>query len=331
MKVRVTQNFNGLNFIILFLFSFFDFSHGQICYDRYDDALYLSNFDEYSLLADSIAELEIRNKTKDFRIYLLKAKLSLKKGSKNMAMSYLKEGIKLGCDLDHHIFTNRDFKTNLNSNDSLELLSTSFSPNFVEIPSKAIHPNVLIEFYELVHFDQALRYFSTKFSDSICVPEEKVITFENQITRKLLKNFLDRYGFPDENLFGSVLMDRFDKVIIHQKSEIKKAEWLIPYYEKAFKDKMISAQRFYNFEETFNVKYLGFQNSGAYEGRIKSTKGWEIFSVKNIEEIDNVRKNLCLSPLHVYLKNHKYQLPDGYNYNLTTYINTIRNYVRNNF
>ncbi|MBK8886630.1 MAG: hypothetical protein IPN46_08770 [Saprospiraceae bacterium] len=94
----------------------------------------------------------------------------------------------------------------------------------------------------------------------MCIPETK---FYNEliISRKLLKQYLNRFGFPNEKEFGSVLLDRFDKLIIHHKSEIDSCQWLKPFYDKALNDR-IYRQVDTIFYESFRIAKMKDNNQG---------------------------------------------------------------------
>ena len=294
----------------------------QSCYDIYEDALFLSNEAEFADLTDSILDFEILDGSKDFRIYLLKAKLQYIKGDHSNGLNNLKEAIRYGCYIDHNIFTNKFFKKVLFRSDSIDLIT--FAEKNIEIPFSTSKNLALPELYQLVNFDQALRYFTTKFHDSMCIPETKSLHNELIISRKLLKQYLNRFGFPNEKEFGSVLLDRFDKLIIHHKSEIDSCQWLKPFYDKALNDRIISPSRYYNFYESFRIAKNERQQSGAYEGRQKTNGKWSIFSIENIESVDSLREILCLSPLQIFLTNNNFTVPEGYKFHMDLFVQKVR-------
>lgn len=294
----------------------------QPCYDLYQDAHYLGHFVEYKSLCDSILDFEIQNGSQNFEVYLLKAKLEFGNGKKNEGMFNLLKSIRLGCDIDHHIFTNKNFRHQINHQDSILLRNEAAGSIF--IPKANVNYYELSELYKLVHFDQALRYFTNSFKDSMCISEKQALKYETHITKKLLKKYLDEFGYPDQNKFGKLLVDRFEKVIIHQQSEIDSCKWLKSYYDNAYNLNKISPSRYFHFYETFRVRATGIQKTGAYEGRQRINNKWEIFPIENIKNIDSIRNLLCLPPLHVFLKNNNFIIPQGYEYNFDEYIKMVK-------
>jgi len=323
MKIFFTIKVLSLAFFVTF---FSKNAQSQSCYDIYEDALYLSTFTEYEHLADSLLDIEIADGNNNFNIYLLKAKLLYLRGNSIEGFNNLKVAIRFGCDLGHHIFTNRFFKKHLTRSDSINLIKQA--PNLIEVPIKTANPLALPELYQLQNFDQALRYFTTKYRDSICVSETKALSYELKISRKLLREYLNNFGFPNEKEFGTVMLDRFDKVIIHHKSEIDSCEWLKYYYDKALLEGKISPERYFNFYETFRIEKNQLQQTGSFAGRLRINGNWEVYPIENIDIVDELRKKNCLCPLHVYLKNNNFIIPEGYSFEMNDYVRNVRNKIR---
>lgn len=318
-----------LSLKVIFVFISFNikFVYTQQCYDVYQDAYYLYQFDEYKKLSDSILEFQIQRNTQNFEVYLLKAKLAFEKGNYLEVNSNLLKSIQMGCDIDHHIFTNKYFKNKVNREDSIKLRNEASGEIFM--PNKNVKQNELSELYKLLNFDQALRYFTNSFKDSMCISEKKAMKYETHITKKLLKEYLDNFGYPDEKNFGKVLVDRFEKVIIHQQTDIDSCKWLKLHYDNAYKLNKISPSRYFNFYETFRVRSTGVQKTGAYEGRQRIKNTWEIFPIENLKSVDSLRSLLCLPHLHVFLKNNNFNIPQGYEYNFNEYIKMVRRRIEN--
>jgi hypothetical protein len=154
-----------LNLLILLFLPLHSYS--QRCYDHFEDASYLSKFNEYKSLADSILENEIINETKDFRVYLLKSKFEFEKENLEIGFQLLTKAVKYGCHLRHHIFTDKFLKKYINQSDSLTLLKVA--QNELVFPFEASNRISIIRLYELVHWDQALNNFTIRFHDSMCI------------------------------------------------------------------------------------------------------------------------------------------------------------------
>lgn len=309
-------------FLLFFCIIFSREIKSQPCYDLYHDANYLRQFVGYEMLTDSILNYEIQNETKNIYVYLLKARLEYSKGNSEMGFLNLLKSIKYGCDLDHHIFSRKYFKSVLTPKDSLKLVGEVL--NLKEIPNKTANPLALEELYQLLNFDQALRYFTNSFKDSMCISEEKAIKYELFISRKLLRRYLEKFGYPDEKKFGDVLVNRFETVIIHHRKEIDSCYWLKYYYDIAYEEKTISPERYYNFYESFRRNVGELQITGTYQGRQRINNSWEIFPIENIKGVDSLREYLCLSPLHVFLKNNDFIIPEEYNFDFNNYLKVVR-------
>ena len=314
-----------LNLLILLCLPFCLSS--QRCYDHIEDALYLSKFNEYKNLADSILEIEILNETKDFKVYLLKSKFEYEKENFENGFHHLTKAVKYGCHLRHHIFTDKFFKKYINQSDSLILLK--IAQEELVFPFETSNRLSIISLYELVHWDQALNNYTVRFHDSMCLSPPQSRVLELKITRNMLRQYLKGYGYPDEREFGSVLVDRFDLVVIHHFEQVDSCEWLKSFYDEAFKMKKITPNRYYELYDRFLVYKNLPQKYGAFTSGRRINGRYEIYPIEDIEHIDKLRENLCLSPLHVFLKNNNLEIPEGYSYNMNHYITTIRNNMRN--
>ena len=307
--------FSFLQLIPVYLFS-------QKSYDIYADALYLSKFDEYKNLADSILDLEITNGAKKFEIYLLKSRLLYEKGQSSEGFPFLLKAVKYGCDFHHHIFTNNFFKKHITQSDSLEIVK--YAQKDVEIPFQSANKLALTDLYELVNWDQALNWFLIKYHDSICLNQKQYRVFHNKMINELLIDYLTKFGYPNEQDFGSDLVDRFRIVIVHQKN----VEWLKPFYNEAFKNNKMSLECYYEFYDWIQVERGLPQKYGAYNnGQIRNGKYYN-FPIEDIKNIDSLRKSVNLSPLHVFLRNNSFEMPEGYSYDFNKYINSVRNRLR---
>lgn len=120
------------------------------------------------------------------------------------------------------------------------------------------------------------------------------------------------------------MVDRFEIVIIHHEVLIDSCEWLKFYYDNAYVSGKISPERYFGFYDTFKASRNLHQKYGAYLGRQKINNKWEIFPIENIENVDSLRAASCLSPLHVFLKNNKFEIPEGYEYSMQDYVKNIR-------
>ena len=310
-----------LNLLILLFLPLCSFS--QRCYDYFEDALYLSKFNEYKSLADSILEIEILNETKDFRVYLLKSKFEYEKENLENGFQLLTKAVKYGCHLRHHIFTDKFFKKYINQSDSLTLLKVAKKE--LVFPFEASNRLSIISLYELVHWDQALNNYTIRFHDSMCLSPSQSRVLELKITRNMLRQYLKDYGYPNEKEFGSVLVDRFDLVVIHHFEQVDSCEWLKSYYDEAYKMKKITPQRYYELYEKFLVYKDLPQKYGAFTSGRKINGRYEIYPIEDIEHIDKLRKQLSLSPLHVFLKNNNINIPENYSFDMKEYVNSIRN------
>lgn len=298
------------------------FTYGQSCYDAYADAKYLSQFDDYKDLADSILDKEILNGTKNFNIYLLKSKLEYNKGNVEKGFNFLTKAVIYGCNIKHHIFTNKQMGSFVSSSDSLVILQ--LAQKNIEFPWAATNKMALEALYELVHWDQALTNFTVRYRDSLGISTSQVRQFELKMTRKLLRKYLKNYSYPDEKEFGPGLVDRFDLLIVHHFQEVDSCEWLKPFYDEAYKNNIISPQRYFEFYDKFSVYKKLPQRYGTFISGKKNNGRYEVYPIEDIENIDALRTELCLSPLHVFLKNNGFDLPDGYNFDWKQYINSVR-------
>ena len=300
-------------------------SNGQTCYTIYEDAkyLYLLKSDKYKKLSESILDKEIKSGSKNFKIYLLKSRMLYEKGKPKSAFPLLLTAVNYGCDYYHHIFTNNFFKKYITKSDSMQIIK--FAGEDVEIPFKTVNKLELADFYELVHWDQAVNWFMIKYHDSVCLsPKQYRKLHVKLINSMILKDYLEKYGYPDEKEFGSDLVNRFDNVIIHQESW----EWLKPYYDKAFRNNKISIERYYNFYDGLLIEKSLPQKYGAFEnGKLRNGR-YEIHPVDNIKNIDVLRRNVGLPPLHVFLKNNNIAMPKGYHYDMATYLNSVQNKLK---
>lgn len=300
----------------------------QSCYDVYDDAIYLSNFEEYENLADSILDFEILKGTKNFNVYLLKSKLLYKRGQINEGFDNVKEAIRYGCDIRHNIFSNQFFKKTLSKSDSTKLMN--LAPKIIEVPFKTANPLALPQLYQLVNWDQALSNYTIRYRDSICITTSKSRIFELKITRDLLRKYLKEFGYPDENEFGSVMVDRFDLVIIHHFQVVDICDWLKVYYDQAFINNKISPERYYGFYDRLSVYRDLPQRTGTFSSGKRINGRYEVYPIENINSIDDLREKLCLSPLHVFLKNNYFSIPEGYSYDMKNYVKKVRYKLNSN-
>ena len=313
-----------MNFITKLLFiSLFQlipvYSYSQKGYDIYEDALYLSKFDEYKNLADSLLDFEISNDSKKFEIYLLKSRLLYEKGQSSIGFPFVLKAVKYGCDFHHHIFTNNFFKTHISKSDSIEILKVAEKD--VEIPFQSANKLALTDLYELVNWDQALNWFLIKNHDSICLNQLQYRTLHNKMINELLIDYLSKFGYPKEQDFGSDLVDRFRIVIMHQESR----EWLKSFFDEAFKNNNISTEVYFDFYDWILVdKGLPQKYASHITGQIKNGKLYS-FPIEDIKNIDSLRRKANLSPLHVFFSNNHFEIPDGYNYNFNKYIDSVRN------
>lgn len=298
-------------------------SFGQKGYDMYEDAKYLSKFDEYKNLADSILDMEIENGSKNFEVYILKSRLRYEKGNSSDGLFFLLKAVKYGCDFHHHIFTNNFFKKHLTKSDSLEIINCAQKD--VEIPFQSSNKLALADLLELVNWDQALNWFLIKNHDSICLNQRQYRILHNKMINELLVDYLKKFGFPKEQDFGSDLVERFKIVITHQDSR----EWLIPFYDSAYMNKEMSPECYYEFYDWIQVNRDLPQKYGAYNsGKIRNGKYYS-FPIENIRNIDTLRKSVYLSPLHVFLSNNNFEMPDGYLFDFTAYLISVRNKLNN--
>lgn len=309
-------------FIILFpLMPFLSFSQG--CYDIFEDAFYLSKFDEYRDLADSILDVEISNGTQDFNVFLLKSKMLYQKGDSTAGFQFLLKAVKYGCDIGHNIFTNPFFKKVISKSDSLQIIE--IAEKDVEIPFNTANKRALYYLYQLTNWDQALNNFTIRFHDSMCIKPAQSRIYELSITRKMLRKYLKDYGYPDVKEFGEVLVDKFDLVIIHHFQQVDSCEWLKPYYDEALKNNKISPQRYFNyFDKLLLYRDLPLKYCAISAGKTNNIGTFDMYPVEDIENIDALRKRLCLSPLHVFLKKYFIEIPEGYTYDMNSYINDVR-------
>lgn len=311
---------NNLNLFLLLLIPLL--TSGQDCYDYFEDALYLSKFDEHKSLSDSILDLEISNNSKYFKVYLLKSKFQYEKGDKEGGLRNLYYAVKYGCNLRHHIFSNKFMKSHLTKMDSLELIE--YAKKEVAYPFNASNKISLIKLLELVHWDQALSNFTLRYHDSMCINSSQSRAFELKITRNMLRKYLNDFGYPDEKDFGSELVDRFDLVIIHHFQKVDSCDWLKTYYDEAFDKGKISTQRYYNYYDKLLVYKDLPQKYGTFSGGKNINGSYQIYPIENISNIDNIRKKLCLSPFHVFLKNNGFDIPDNYRFDINEYLSSIR-------
>ena len=298
----------------------------QKCYNIYEDALYLSKFDEYKSLADSILDYAISENSKDFNLYLLKSKLFYEKGQSDEGFQNLIEAVRYGCHIRHNIFTNRFFKNVLSTSDSLKLMHLASS--IIEVPFKTANTLALPRLYELVQWDQALNNFTIRFKDSMCITSSKSRILELKITRKMLMQYLEEFGYPDEKEFGEVLVNRFDLVIIHHRQDLDNFFWLENYWEEAYKKGKISHQRYFDFHDSNRVYLDKHQKLGAFESGKEIDGKWHMYPIENVSEIDILRDKSCLCPLFIFAKKNGLTLPETYTYNFEDYISAVRKRIK---
>lgn len=298
--------------------------YSQDVYKFYDDALYLflTNYKEHKSLVDSIITLEIARKSEDSRLYLLQAKIHLINDQKVSGIFNILQAIKLGVNIDHDIFSSGIIKKNLTEKERDDIMT--IAPIIQSVPFKTANPIELNDLFTLLNFDQALRYFTYKFKDSLCISENKSLQFELEITRKLLKDHLDKYGIPDEKDFGREILRRFDIVISHHRSVIDSCQWLIPYYNLAYSQGKISKERYFEFFDWLNYRINKSLKFGQNPEGLKTNNKYYFFTIDDIKNIDNKRKSVGLCPLHVYAKNNNLELPLDYSYNFQEYLIELR-------
>jgi hypothetical protein len=117
----------------------------------------------------------------------------------------------------------------------------------------------------------------------------------------IVSSFLDKYGWPNPNLFSNNTNEAIFYVIQHSELNIqKKYEKVL---EKAFKEKQLSPQKYANFKDRLNIEQGDYQIYGTQLKSLINDK-LNFHPIYHEKSVNKRRKNVGLNTIQEYARNY---------------------------